>query len=83
MWNAQGVIQNNEDLTKLLEKLQRQLKFVQDKTNSLADARFRPSGAAVQGLVDSLQAYTSCVDLSLGLPVLTEFQGIGRSTREA
>jgi hypothetical protein len=65
LYNTQGVVNNNEDLAKLLEKLQRQLKFVQDKTSSLADPQVRPSGAAVQGLIDSLQAYTSCVGLSL------------------
>jgi hypothetical protein len=80
--NAQGVVKNNEDLRNLLEKLQRQLKFVQDKTNSLADPRFRPSGAAVQGLVDSLQAYTSYADLSPGSSVLTKLQGIGSSRSE-
>jgi hypothetical protein len=63
--NAQGVVKNNEDLTKLLEKLKDQLEFVQDKTNSLAGPRFQPSGTAVQGLVKSLQKYTSCVNLSL------------------
>jgi hypothetical protein len=60
--NVQGVVKNNEDLRKLLDKLQRQLKFVQDKMNPLADPRFRPSGAAVQGLVDPLQEYTWCAD---------------------
>jgi hypothetical protein len=72
----QGVVKNNEDLTKLLEKLQHQLKFVQDKTSSFADPRFRPSGAAVQGLVDSLQKYASCADFSLGISDLSELEDL-------
>jgi hypothetical protein len=72
---SQGVVQNNEGLTKLREKLKRQLSFVEDKTKSLADPRFRPSRAAVQGLVKSLQDYTSCVSLWPNAPVLTETSG--------
>lgn len=72
---SQGVVQNNEDLTKLREKLKRQLSFVEDKTKSLADPRFRPSRAAVQGLVKSLQEYTSCVSRRPNSPILTETSG--------
>ena len=66
----QGVVKNNEDLTKLLKKQHHQLEFVQDNTSSFADPKFQSSSAAVQSLVDRLQEYTSCADFCLRLFVL-------------
>ena len=53
----QGMVKNQEDLKELLDKLHHHLDFIQDKTSSLTDARFRPSRSSIQGLVKSLEAY--------------------------
>jgi hypothetical protein len=57
----QGMVKNQEDLKELPAKLQRQLSFIQEKTDTLTDPRFRPSGKAIQGLVRSLETYTTFV----------------------
>jgi hypothetical protein len=66
----QGMVKNDEDLKDLLDKLHQQLDFIQDKTHSLTDSRFRPSHSSIQGLVKSIEAYILFViflnvDLSL------------------
>jgi hypothetical protein len=53
----QGMVKNDEDLKGLLDKLHQQLDFIQDKTQSLTDSRFRPSHNSIHGLVKSLEAY--------------------------
>ena len=51
------MVKNQADLKELLDKLQQQLEFIQDKTHALTDSRFRPSRNSIQGLVKSLEAY--------------------------
>jgi hypothetical protein len=58
---CQGMIKNDEDLKDLLDKLNEQLAFIKDKTQSLTDERFRPSRNSIQSLVKSLEAYILCV----------------------
>jgi hypothetical protein len=51
------MVKNQEDIKDLLDKLHHQLDFIQGKTSSLTDSRFRPSGSSIQGLVNFLEAY--------------------------
>jgi len=51
------MVKNQADLKELLDKLQQQLDFIQDKTHALTDSRFLPSRNSIQGLVKSLEAY--------------------------
>lgn len=55
----QSVLKNQDDIKTLLNKLGRQMKFIQEKTTSLRDAKFRPSRNAIQSLVMSLGEYDS------------------------
>jgi hypothetical protein len=57
----QGMVKNQEDLKEIPAKLQRQLNFIQDKTKTLTDPRFRLSGQAIDGLVRSLETYITFV----------------------
>jgi hypothetical protein len=58
------MVKNQEDLKELPAKLQRHLTFIQDKTDALTDPRFRPSGKGIDGLVQSLETYTTFVTFS-------------------
>jgi hypothetical protein len=51
------MVKNEEDLKGLFDKLHQQLDFIEDKTSSLTDSRFRPSHGSIQGLVKSLETY--------------------------
>jgi hypothetical protein len=79
----QGMVKNNEDLKDLPAKLQRQLNFIQGKTDALADPRFRPSGKAIHGLVDALETYTTFVAILESGSHQTQTQGLGFSSRQA
>jgi hypothetical protein len=52
-----GMVKNQADVKDLLDNLRHQLEFIQDKTSSLTDSRFRPSRSSIQGLVKSIEAY--------------------------
>jgi hypothetical protein len=57
----QGMVKNQEDLKELPAELRRQLNLIQEKTDTLTDPRFRPSGKAIHGLMGSLETYTTFV----------------------